>query len=194
MDNRKDMDNRKLNEIKDLVYEAEGLLELLQSRPEKLGDLARLIGARLDQASRSFAELCGDEEAATATPADSDDGYVLPDEDICPQPAAAPQPEPREPEPDDTPAPEPAPRTPQAPVTPKTLHKETPAFCLNDRFRFRRAIFGGSDAEFNSTMDYVASLDNYEEAEEYFLADMGLDPENEDVAAFMQIIKTYFGR
>ena len=43
-------------------------------------------------------------------------------------------------------------------------------------------------------MDYVATLDSYEEAEEYFYGDMGLDPDNEDVAAFMEIIRTYFGR
>ncbi len=69
-----------------------------------------------------------------------------------------------------------------------------PAFCLNDRFRFRRSIFGGSDADFNAAMDYIATLDSYEEAEEMFYGDMDLNPESPDVIDFMNIIKEYFGR
>lgn len=69
-----------------------------------------------------------------------------------------------------------------------------PAFCLNDRFRFRRAIFGGSDSEFDKAMDDVAAMGDYEEAEVYFFGYRGLDADDADVADFMQIIKAYFER
>lgn len=68
-----------------------------------------------------------------------------------------------------------------------------PLFCLNDRFKFRREIFGGSDADFDAAMDFLATLETYEEAESYFYNDLGLDPANEDVAEFMDVIKTYYG-
>ena len=42
-------------------------------------------------------------------------------------------------------------------------------------------------------MNRIASLDSYDEAEEYFYGDMGLDPEAEDVADFMAVIRNYFG-
>ena len=67
-----------------------------------------------------------------------------------------------------------------------------PAFCINDRFRFRRELFGNSDAAFNSAMDLVATMDDYQEAEDYFLADLGWDTEKPEVMDFMAIIRTYF--
>lgn len=67
-----------------------------------------------------------------------------------------------------------------------------PAFCLGDKFRFKKALFADNDADFNAAMDIVASLDDYEEAEEYFLAELGFDSENQDVKHFMKIIKEYF--
>ena len=68
-----------------------------------------------------------------------------------------------------------------------------PAFCINDRFRFRRELFHNSDAEFSAAMDLVATMDSYEEAEEYFLSDLGWNGEDEAVIDFMAIIEKYFG-
>lgn len=70
--------------------------------------------------------------------------------------------------------------------------REKPAFCLNDRFRFRRELFGNSDADFSSAMNMIAAMDGYDDAEEYFIDTLGWDPENPEVADFMDIIKGYF--
>lgn len=67
-----------------------------------------------------------------------------------------------------------------------------PAFCLNDRFRFRRELFGNSDAEFAAAMNQIAAMENYDEAEEYFIGQLGWDPENQEVTDFMEIIRGYF--
>lgn len=71
-------------------------------------------------------------------------------------------------------------------------HTTKPAFTLNDRFRFRRELFGNSDAEYSSAMDLIASMDSYEEAEEYFLDELGWSLENPEVKDFMDIIQKYF--
>lgn len=67
-----------------------------------------------------------------------------------------------------------------------------PAFCINDRFRFRRELFGGSDESFNAAMNKMAMMDNYDEAEEYFIGELGWDPEKEEVVDFLEIIRNYF--
>ena len=67
-----------------------------------------------------------------------------------------------------------------------------PAFCINDRFRFRRELFNNSDSAFNSAMDLVATMDDYEEAEDYFIGDLGWDLEKPEVMDFMAIIRNYF--
>ncbi|MDE6409060.1 MAG: hypothetical protein K2K81_02290 [Muribaculaceae bacterium] len=69
-----------------------------------------------------------------------------------------------------------------------------PAFCINDRFRFRRELFNDSDAEFNSAMDLVATMEDYEEAEDYFIGDLGWDFEKPEVMDFMAIIRNYFDK
>ncbi len=63
---------------------------------------------------------------------------------------------------------------------------------LNDKFLFRRELFNGSDAELNDTLDLIASMDSLHEAEEYLYDDLQLDPENESVRDFMNILTTYF--
>lgn len=65
-------------------------------------------------------------------------------------------------------------------------------FSINERFRFRRELFGNSDADFNNTLALVASMDNYEEAEDYFLNEEGFEISNPVVKEFMDVIKRYF--
>ncbi|MDE6445206.1 MAG: hypothetical protein K2K64_12440 [Muribaculaceae bacterium] len=65
-------------------------------------------------------------------------------------------------------------------------------FTLNDKFRFKRELFGNSDAEFNNTLAYVASLDSYPEAEDYFLTDLQWNPKREEVKDFLEILKKYY--
>lgn len=166
--------NKIINEIKDSIYEAEGLLELLQLRPEKLTELYPLIEARMSEASAKLSKLRI--EDAPTVPAN-----VVQDTDNLGQINNLQQF-------DDLG--EATKVAENAAVKPRV--KTPPAFCLNDRYRFRRTIFAGSDAEFKATMEHLATLDSYTDAEELFLQDMGLNPEDRDVADFMAIIKEYF--
>lgn len=67
-----------------------------------------------------------------------------------------------------------------------------PVFCINDRFRFRRELFHNSDAEFNAAMNMLATMDSYDEAEAYFIDDLGWNPESQEVMDFMAIMARYF--
>lgn len=189
------MDKNKLNEIKDKVYEAEGLLELADIRPDRIPDLRGLIERRLSEAVALCASLCPEDQDGSDSE-DSADNITpnLPDEEsgamIRPEEAHSIEEAPvTEEEAPVTEVPDVSARTAETPVP-----QQVPQFCLNDRFRFRRVIFGGSEAEFNNTMEYVATLPSLTRAEDYFYGDMALDPEDPDVADFMEIIKNYFER
>lgn len=196
------MDKNKLNEIKDKVYEAEGLLELADIRPDRISDLRGLIERRLSEAVALCASLGTDDQDDSGAE-DSADNITpnLPDEEsgamIRPEEAHSIEEVPvteeeapvTEEETPVTEVPDVSARTAETPVP-----QQVPQFCLNDRFRFRRVIFGGSEAEFNNTMEYVATLPSLTRAEDYFYGDMALDPEDPDVADFMEIIKNYFER
>ncbi len=66
------------------------------------------------------------------------------------------------------------------------------AFSLNDRFRFRRELFGNSDSEFADAINMVEAMESLTEANEYFYDDLQWDPENPEVIDFMQIITKHF--
>lgn len=68
------------------------------------------------------------------------------------------------------------------------------AFTLNDKFLFRRELFGGNDAEFNDTLDLLESMGSLHEAEEYLYDDLQWDAENDTVRDFMNIITGYFSQ
>ena len=65
-------------------------------------------------------------------------------------------------------------------------------FSVNDRFRFKKELFGGSDADFNTALTFVASMDNFEEAEDYFINELSLDPSNGSVVDFLKVVRKYF--
>lgn len=62
------------------------------------------------------------------------------------------------------------------------------AFTLNDRFRFRRELFGGDDADFSDTLRLLAEMDSYAEACDYLYNDMMWDKSDPNVADFMDIV------
>lgn len=65
-------------------------------------------------------------------------------------------------------------------------------FSINDKFRFRKELFGDSDVDFNNTLVLVASMENYDEAEDYFVNEQGWNTSKESVKEFLDIIKRYF--
>ncbi len=66
------------------------------------------------------------------------------------------------------------------------------ALSLNDRFRFRRELFGNSDIRMNETLALIDAMNSYEEAEDYILNDLNWDEENTEVAEFMKIVQKHF--
>lgn len=66
------------------------------------------------------------------------------------------------------------------------------AFTLNDKYRFRRELFGGSDSDFSQTIGLIVQMNSYEEARNYLLHDLCWDSRNEAVEDFLTIIKRHF--
>jgi chemotaxis protein histidine kinase CheA len=66
------------------------------------------------------------------------------------------------------------------------------AFTINDKYRFRRELFGGSDEVFVDTINLIMAMSTYDEACEYIYEDLRLDKDNEDVIDFMSIILKHF--
>lgn len=75
----------------------------------------------------------------------------------------------------------------------RTLSKNLKqAFTLNDRFRYRRELFGNSDVEMNNTLNLVETMSSFAEAEDYFYGDLEWDKDSQEVADFMTIIRNHF--
>ena len=65
-------------------------------------------------------------------------------------------------------------------------------FSINDKFRFRKELFNNSEIDFNNSLVLVASMDSFEEAEDYFVNELGWDSFQQNVEDFFEIIKKYF--
>lgn len=63
---------------------------------------------------------------------------------------------------------------------------------LNDRFRFRRELFGGSDTAMKSIMSLIATMPNLDDAKQYLIEAQGMDPQSEEVAYFLEIIAPFY--
>ena len=184
-----------IKNLKDKIYEIEGLLELAQLREDKIDELAPLIEERLNGLVGA-AEPTGATETTEAAEAaevsepmtieelfeesqsisithdmslddSSDSSDNIKSSDVSAHSAAAHS-------------------------APRAGGASKPAFTLNDRFRFRRELFNNSDAEFSEAMGRIALMDSYDEAEEHFIDELGWDAENPEVADFMEIIRIYF--
>ena len=66
------------------------------------------------------------------------------------------------------------------------------AFSLNDRFRYRRELFGNSDSVMNETLNLVETMHSFDEAEDYFYNDLQWEHDSPEVADFMVNIKNHF--
>ena len=104
---------------------------------------------------------------------------------VEPEPVAEVEPE-LEPEPDDQPLT--LDEALQRDMT-KTLRQ---AFSLNDRYRYRRELFGNSDSVMNETLNLIEAMHSFDEAEDYFYNDLQWEHDSPEVADFMVIIKNHF--
>lgn len=65
-------------------------------------------------------------------------------------------------------------------------------FTLNDKFRFKRELFGNNNIEFTESLNLVQTMKSFDEAQDYFYNDLQWDSESEDVVEFMNIIARFF--
>ncbi|MGM9846334.1 MAG: hypothetical protein ACI31F_00105 [Muribaculaceae bacterium] len=74
-------------------------------------------------------------------------------------------------------------------ATPKDIYK---VFTINDKFLYRRELFGNSDAQYREALDLISRMDSFEEVQDYFLNDLGWNPEDENAKSFLDTIDKYF--
>lgn len=66
------------------------------------------------------------------------------------------------------------------------------SFTLNDKFRFRRELFGNSDIDFADALNVVDAMNSLDELEDYFYNDLCWDPNDENVIDFISIVGARF--
>lgn len=94
--------------------------------------------------------------------------------------------------PEPSPAPAPA-EMPEAETAPEPVAKDLRgAFTVNDRYRFRRELFGNSEGEMSEMLELLGAMASMDEVREYLLTDLGWDTANENVTDFLQIISLKF--
>lgn len=191
------------NKLLDACLEIEGLLTLMASRGNTLPDNALALlkskTAEFNCSVQSLACACAEDGpdvdrqiAESAMLEETED--AMPDNGI-PEPVA----DETEAVPDDEPEQKPegdgSEQTP-APVAEETVSRNETfvplRFSVNDRFRFRRELFNFSDEEMDEAIEVAGQMNTVEEVEDYFYNDLCWDPDNEEVADFMKIIKARF--
>lgn len=65
-------------------------------------------------------------------------------------------------------------------------------FTINDRYRFRRELFGNSDTSMADLLNMIEAMSSVTEAQDYVYSDLEWDPDNEEVQEFMTIVTRYF--
>lgn len=176
-----------VNSVITSVITLEGLLRVYETRrePQALAEARRLaaeISAMLDTAVTPAGTPATPAEPAATAPA----------------PVAAPAPEPQDEDVEvvaveETPAePAPAPSPAPAPASHVVVGDIRRSLTLNDKFRFIRELFGGSDVDFNGTLDLIATMHSPAEAREYLLQDLAWDAESPLVADFLAYVDNYF--
>lgn len=213
------MDKQKLKDVLDTIYELEGLVYLAINRDDSHGDIERLISAKsrnlvtmCERLSQGESELGKDN---TLPKADIEmfytgDGPMSESEIIHTI---------KEDNEDFTKVPEDLSiKSSDTELSHPSLEKEQEyadsieiedgkddvmpefneaprgrlVFSINDKFRFKRELFANSDASFNNSLALVASMENYEEAEDYFINELLMDPTRPVVTDFFEIIRKYF--
>lgn len=154
--------------LQDRVYELEGLLQLAIDRDPCPEGIKKLIVSKIQEITEA-----SDSSQSTKIPEPTEEIHQA----RIPQPTEE-IPQVRIPEPVNKPA--------------TSQERGKPRFCLNDRFRFTRELFGGDSKLFNQTIDLIADMKSFEEAEEYFSTRFNWDPEDETTQYFQEIIKVYF--
>lgn len=202
------MNKEMLNRLLDGAYELEGLLHLALQReemPERFEDMIM----RKAREVNALASKLGNNRGAEPQEFAYGDGPGVygapepPEPEVIHQSEAIPEPEAiSEPEVNPVPgvirgaAADTAPIAGDEPETPREGKAVEPkgrlVFSVNDRYRFRRALFGNSDTAFNDAMALVAQMESPEEAEDYFINELQWDEADQEVIDFMEVLRKYF--
>ena len=84
------------------------------------------------------------------------------------------------------------PETPAVEASGKVIPAERPGFSLNDRFRFRRELFGGDEARMNKVINDLNDLHSYEDSVTYLNNELKWNIEDEAVADFIKLLEKRF--
>lgn len=194
----------------------EGLLRVAIERPDAEPEVGPQIREAFELYKKIFESVWAADAASLSEPVQEDEyPEDIPAMQPETEPAEAVAEAPEEPVAESEPEPEPeieiaeepeekvSPDAPQAPsVEPEVLkldeliaRRESAclrrAFTLNDKFRFRRTLFGGSNEAFSDVLDRLEAMTDGHEAQRYMAA--LIDVESEDGAAFMNIVNAHFG-
>lgn len=74
----------------------------------------------------------------------------------------------------------------------KNLSDFRKAFSLNDRFRFRRELFGGNEEKMNKAISDLNDIHSYEESVTYLNNELKWNIEDEAVADFIKLLEKRF--
>lgn len=170
----------KLRKLLDTIYELEGLVHLALKRDDATGDFIRLISVKGEEVGAIVAGLNSSEESAEISSEESKENFYLEEYSIDEETDKY------------TGISQELPDSPGPSSKEDNLQRGKLVFSVNERFRFRRELFNGSDADFNNNLALVASMEDYEEAENYFINEEGFDRNNPAVAEFLEILIRYF--
>ncbi|MBO7609134.1 MAG: hypothetical protein J6S96_02885 [Muribaculaceae bacterium] len=208
-----------VSKILSQVYELEGLLLVVdkhgQETPDLVYDMIRNHAADIHEMVQLLEKPQNPEQV---TPVDTPEPAELPDEPDAFEVTESILPETEEPlaEPDEDMPPRsaedepkevftfdiPAESEPVAAAAPtmrvdeklqRSMSKDLRrAFSVNDRFRFRRELFGNNEADFVDALNMIEAMHSYDEATEYFLGDLGWDEDVPEVTEFLNIVRHHF--
>lgn len=77
---------------------------------------------------------------------------------------------------------------PAEPVQPVRNDVAPVELTINDKFRFRRELFGNSDVDLAEALQVASQMSTVEEVEEYFYNDLCFDPADDAVKDFIRVV------
>lgn len=172
----------------DLCFEIEGLIALIIKREDDVPEnVHTLLARKISELSNIYGlspEGIRESEQAEDI-AQNAEFEQSEDADVSVEEAEA------EPEPEIEVEPTTETKASEAAPEPES-EKASIALTLNDKFRFKRELFGNNAAELSDALDVVNAVSSKAELEDYFYNDLCWDPENPDVKDFMEIASARF--
>lgn len=170
----------------DLCFEIEGLIALIIKREDDVPEnVHTLLTRKISELSNIYGLAPeGTRESEQAEDIAQNAEFEQSEDADVPVEEAEPEPEIEV---------EPTTETKASEVAPEPeTEKVSIALTLNDKFRFKRELFGNNAAELSDALDVVNAVSSKAELEDYFYNDLCWDPENPDVKDFMEIASARF--